>query len=82
MIDSLFHGKAVVSGGSMPISGDNTPDDTVGSRPERREADFEECWVGLVNPGVSPIHFLTRHILNDNAAERTVPNIIELPGIV
>lgn len=32
----LLHVKTAVSGGSMPISGDNVPDDTVGSRPERR----------------------------------------------
>jgi hypothetical protein len=36
MIDSLLHGKTVVSGGSIPIFGDNVPDDMVGSRPERR----------------------------------------------
>jgi hypothetical protein len=72
MVDSLLDGKTVVSGGSIPICGDNTPDDTVGSRQGRREADFEEFWVGVVNKGVSLIHFLTCDILNGNGAERRI----------
>jgi hypothetical protein len=72
MIDSLLDRKTVVSGGSMPICGDNAPDNAIGSRQERREADFEEFRVGVVNTGISLIHFLTRHILNGNGAERRI----------
>lgn len=61
----------------MAVSGNDGPDDTVGSGRERRKAHFQKCWVGAVDVGVSLIHFLPLSILNDNGAGGRIQNIIK-----
>ena len=75
--DKLFDREDIISGSSMAVCGDGGPDDTVGSRREKREVHLQECWVGVVYVGVSLIHFLTLCIMNDNGAEGRVQNIIK-----
>lgn len=65
----LFNCESVISLGSMPVPGDDAPENVIITRRKRGKANLEQCRISAIHMSISFVYLLPAYILDANTAK-------------